>query len=145
MKRFDVYWHIYRRQQIKPEVRGYLICVLELPPATGLPVLRNILDPTGRDFPIAGPGALAALLEFRHHAVVFEGVCKSAVYDLVTLDPVIREERPQFMSYNREIVRNARQFLLADPDRNLKGMPEGTARLLQGDIPGLSIESVNAL
>ena len=145
MKPFDVYWHIYRRDQIKPKFRGYLICVLEVPPATGLPVLRNILDPTGRDFPIAGPGALAALREFRHHAVVFEGVCKSAVYDLVAQDPVIREERPQFISYNREIVRNARQFLLADPDRSLKGMPEGTARLLRGDIPVLDLGSVNSL
>ena len=136
MKPFDVYWHIYRRDQIKPEFRGYLICVLEVPPVTGLPVLRNILDPTGQDFPIAGREPLAALLERRHHAIVFEGVCKPAVFDLITLDPLIREERPQFLSYNRELVGNARQFLLADPDRGLPGMPARTARLLRGDIPG---------
>ena len=135
MKSFDVYWHIYRREQIKPEFRGYLNCVLEVPLAPGLPVLRNILDPTGRNSPIAGRETLASLFEGPHHGVVFEGVCKSAVYELVALDPEIREERPQFSSYNREIICNAREFLLTDPEGGLEKLPESHARLLSGDLP----------
>ena len=142
MKKLDVYWHLYRKDQIKPEFQGWLICVLEMPPVPGLPVLRNILDPNGRDFPIAGREALASLWEGRHHGVIFEGVCKSAIFDLVSQDPVIQEECPRFARYNREIVQNARQFLLADPERGLKSMPAGNARLLRGDIPGLHLESV---
>lgn len=144
MKTLDVYWHLYRRDQLKPAFRGHLLCVLEVPPVAGVAVLRNILDPTGRDFPLAGRAALAALWERRHHGIIFEGVCKSAVYELVSLDPVIQEECPRFTSYNREIVRNARQFLLAETDHGLQGMPVCTARLLRGDLPRLNREPVRA-
>ena len=144
MKTLDVYWHIYRRDQIKPGFRGHLICVLEVPPVPGLPVMRSVLDPTGRDFPIAGREVLAAFLEGRHHGLVFAGVCKSAMLELVTLDPVIREERPRFMSYNRELVQNARHFLLAHTDRVLKGLPKNTARLLRGELPYFDLPPVHS-
>jgi hypothetical protein len=135
MKSLDVYWHVYRRDQIKPEFQGYLICVLEVPSVSGFPVLRNILDPNGRDFPIAGREVLAALWGRRHHGVIFEGVCKSAIFELVALDPMIRVEQPQFASYNRKIILNARQFLLTDPDHSLEAMPGHNSRLLLGDLP----------
>ncbi len=51
MKRLDVYWHIYPRDQIKPELRGNLIYLLEIPALPGAPVVRQIVDPRGLDFP----------------------------------------------------------------------------------------------
>jgi len=144
MKTLDVYWHIYPRAQIKPGFRGHLICVLEVPPVPGFPVLRSVLDTTDREFPIAGREALATMLEGRHHGLVFAGVCKSAILELITLDPVIREERPRFASYNRELVHNARHFLLADTDRVLKGLPKNTARLLRGELPFFDLPPVHS-
>jgi hypothetical protein len=142
MKRFDVYWHIYRRDQIRPEYRGNLICVIEVPPAMGFPVVRNILDPACQGFVTVSRQMLAELLQRRHHVIIFEGVRKSAFCQLVSHDPVILKERPRFMSYNREIIHNARQFLLADPDCGLEAMSECHAQLLQGYIPGLDLKSV---
>ena len=142
MKPFDVYWHIYRREQIKPALRGNLICVVEVPPEMGFPVVRNILDPNSLDFLAASRQTLAELMERRQHTIIFEGVRKSAFYQLVSLDPVIQKERPRFISYNREIVQNARQFLLADPNCGLEAMSESQAQLLHGCVPGLDLKTV---
>jgi len=135
MQPFDIYWHIYRRNQIRPELRGNLVCVIEVPPAMGFPVVRNILDPASKDFATTSRQMLAELLERRHHVIIFEGVRKSAFFQLVGHDPVILKERPRFISYNREIIHNARQFLLADPDCGLEVLPQNNARLLCGDLP----------
>ncbi len=73
----DVYWHIYRREQIKPALRGNLVLVLEIPGEAGAPVLRHVVDRFGRDFPEAEK-TVNELLSRLTHGVVFCGVNKAA-------------------------------------------------------------------
>jgi hypothetical protein len=126
MKQLDVYWHIYRRDQIKPGLRGELIYFLEIPAFPGALVARQILDPSGLDFP-AQP-----FLSATHHGILYQGVSKSAADDLMLLDPSVQRADPRFVFYNRDLVCNSRKFFLIDPEHGFQTMPEHTVRLLCG-------------
>ena len=52
MKSKHVHLLFYPQREIKPRLRGHLIYVLEIPRIPGLPVLRQIYDQTGKDFPL---------------------------------------------------------------------------------------------
>jgi len=136
MKSTHVYWHIYPRAQIKPALQGNLIYVLEVPLVAGSPVIRDVIDPSERDFP--GPDALGcpSLGHSGRRGIVFCGVSKAAVYDLMLVDPRISNDDTGFTRYNADIIRNARRFFLADPEHDLKVMPEPVAQLLCG-LPGV--------
>src|ERR1041384_8666266 len=101
MKPADVFWHIYRRDQIKPPLHGHLVYLLEVPPAPGSPVVRNVFDPTGQDFPANIRQRIRAALTRRHHGIVYEGVSKAAAYGLLLVDPPIRKDDPRFLRYNQ--------------------------------------------
>ncbi len=136
MKPMDVYWHIYSRDQIKPELRGRLIYLLEVPSAPGSPVLRHVFDPAGREFPANSHQRVMALLANLRHGIVFDGVSKHSVYDVLLFDPKIRREDPFFHQYNRGIISNSRTFFLQEPQRGMRGVPAATARLLNGEPVG---------
>ncbi len=128
----DVYWHIYGQDQIRPELRGKLIYLIEVPRAIGSPVLRNIFDPTGTQFPANAPERITALLDGEHHGIIYSGVSKAAVYDVMAFDEPIRNEDYSFLLYNEQIITNSRRFFLIDPDRAPDALPCYTARLLSG-------------
>jgi len=130
MRSAHLYWHIYSQDQIRPEWRGPLAFVLEVPWVTGNPVVRNVFDPTGRDFPRTNPNGLAGSLRGEHHGILYAGVNKAAVYELMLSDPAIRTEDADYSLYNREIVANARNFFLIDPNLGFKVMPQHMAQLL---------------
>ncbi len=136
MKPMDVYWHIYSRDQIKPELRGRLIYLLEIPATPGSPVMRHVFDPAGREFPANSRQRVMALLSNLRHGIVYDGVSKHSVYDVLLCDPKIRREDPQFYAYNRGIISNSRTFFLTDPERGLQKLPQTTARLLRGEPVG---------
>lgn len=129
----SAFWHIYRRHQIKPELRGHLIYLLEVAKRPGLPVLRHVFDPTGRDFPI-GRRQAATLLRRLPHGIVYRGINKEAVYEVLLRDPPITLEDPQFIEYNRGIISNSREFFLIEPWFNRQGVAVETERLLCGDL-----------
>jgi hypothetical protein len=132
MRALDVFWHVYRRDQIKPELRGNLVYFLEIPALPGAPVMRHVIDPRGMDFPDSSRFARLPGLSGNHHGILFESVTKAAAYDLMLLDPRIQKADPRFAFYNRDIICNAREFFLIDPEGGFEGMPERTVRLLQG-------------
>ncbi len=104
--------------------------VLEVPWLPGSPVLRNIFDPTGRDFPRISPPTFSSWMSAQHHGIVYAGLNKSAVYDLMLSDPQISKTDPDYAVYNREIVANARNIFLLDPNLGFKAMPHHMAQLL---------------
>ncbi|HWX21662.1 MAG TPA: hypothetical protein VN578_17295 [Candidatus Binatia bacterium] len=133
MKQLDFYWHIYRRDQIKPELRGNLVYLLQIPATLGTPVVRHVFDPRGVDFP-ASPGRrfAAGLVKNQHHGILYDGVSKAAVCDLRLEDPKLSKADPRFAFYNREVVCKSRDFFLIDPVAGLETMPDHTVRLLCG-------------
>jgi len=128
MSSSHVYWHIYPQDQIKSELRGNLVLVLEVPWAAGSPVIRRIVDPTGLDFPCTG--AFCGVLRTDHHGIMYVGVNKSAAYDLMLADPPMLLADTSYALYNRDIIRNARNFFLIDPNRGFKAMPQHMIQLL---------------
>lgn len=131
----NVYWHVYRRHQIRPELRGHLIYLLEVARQPGQPVLRHVFDPTGCDFPI-GTRQAATLLRRMPNGIVYRGVSKEAVYEVLLRDPPITLDDPQFTEYNRQIICNSREFFLVDPWFNRLGVARETERLLCGELVG---------
>jgi len=129
----NVYWHIYRRHQIKPELRGHLVYLLEVAKQPGLPALRHVFDPTGRDFPI-GTRQAATLLRRLPNGIVYRGINKEAVYEILLRDPPITLDDPQFTEYNRRIICNSREFFLIEPWFNRLGVMPETERLLCGEL-----------
>jgi hypothetical protein len=125
-----VYWHLYPRDQIKPTLRGNLICVLEVPWAPGSPVVRDVIDSIGRDFPPRSVVRFPALMHPDHHGILYVGVNKTAVYDLMLIDPQLLPIDSTYSFYNRQIVSNARNFFLLDPNRGFKTMPQHLIQLL---------------
>jgi hypothetical protein len=117
MKSPVLYWHIYTRDQIRPEHRGNLVYVLELPATGCAPVLRDIFDPSGIDFPNAAQPRLRALLESGYHGILYIGLNKAAVYEVMAEDPQILQDDRDFSHYNCELLKNARQFFLSAPER----------------------------
>ncbi|HTL59873.1 MAG TPA: hypothetical protein VL361_29650 [Candidatus Limnocylindrales bacterium] len=130
MRPAHIYWHIYSEEQIRPEFRGRLVLTLEVPWLAGSPVVRNIFDPTGRDFPTATASSLQSLMSAKHHGILYVGLNKEAVYDLMLSDPPIAKQDADYASYNREIVANARNLFLLDPNLGFKAMPQHMAQLL---------------
>jgi hypothetical protein len=129
----NVFWHIYRRHQIKPELRGHLVYLLEVARQPGLPVLRHVFDPTARDFPI-GTRQAATLLRRLPHGIVYRGINKEAVYEVLLRDPPITLDDPHFTEYNRRIITNSREFFLVEPWFNCLGVAPETERLLCGEL-----------
>ncbi len=111
MRKPDVYWQIYRQDQIKPQWRGRLIYVLEIPRIPGTPVLRHVFDPTGGEFP-RGEGQRNNLLRRLPHGIIYEGVNRTAVFEVMRFDPRISPQDPAFIFYNRKVVHNSRRFFL---------------------------------
>src|SRR5215470_8312302 len=106
MRPSDVYWHIYRRDEIKPELRGRLIYVLEILRVPGCPVLRHVFDPLGRDFPSDSRARIANLMAALRHGIIYYGVSKAAAYDVMLTDPRIFKGDRRFLLYNHEIICN---------------------------------------
>jgi hypothetical protein len=132
MRPSDVYWHIFRRDEIKPELQGRLVYVLEIPRVAGCPVLRHVFDPLGRDFPADSCQRIMGLVTGLRHGIVYEGISKAAAYDVMLTDPRILKSDSRFLLYNHEIICNSRKFFLAEPDHALESMPAHTAQLLCG-------------
>ena len=130
----DIYWHIYGRDQIKPALRGNLVYVMEIPRDTIGPVLRHVFDPSGLEFP-AGKTQLMRLLKRLPHGIIYQGVNKAAVYDVLLSDPRIRRHDIHLHEYNRALVRNSRHFFLVDPEHPFEEMPAATAHMLcEGEV-----------
>lgn len=133
MRALNQYWHIYRPDQIKPELRGGLILILEMPASTGSPVLRHLFEMRQKGdgtHEVSGPPLARGT-----NRIVFAGVAENAIYDLMLSDPAIRRDDVGYTSYNRQVVRNARQFLLQEPEHGFALLPATTARLLSGQPP----------
>ena len=132
MKPSDVYWHIYRRDEIKPELQGRMVYVLEIPRTPGCPVLRHVFDPLGRDFPADWHPRILSLVTNLRHGLIYDGIDKAAAYDVMLTDPRILKGDSQFLLYNQEIICNSRKFFLSEPERGLESVPKHTAQLLCG-------------
>jgi hypothetical protein len=132
MKPLNVYWHIYRRHQIKPEFRGNLVYLLEIPPLLGAPVIRHVFDPRAVDFPVSPRHRFTVLVKDRHHGIIYDGVSKLAISEFRAHDPKINRADPRFALYNRQIVCQSREFFLTDPEEGFDHLPEHTLRLLCG-------------
>ena len=130
MRPAHLYWHIYPRHQIRLELRGNLLFVLEVPWVAGCPVLRNIFDRTGRDFPRKPVGRFPEFTRSEHHGIIYAGVNKAAVYDLMLSDPPMSNTDTDYALYNQSIVASARNFFLIDPNLGFKSMPQHMAQLL---------------
>jgi hypothetical protein len=138
MRPLHVYWHIYPEAQIKPELRGNLIYVLEVPPIPGFSVLRWVFDPSGVDFPRF---KMASLLPGGYHGIIFEGVNKDATEEIMASDPEILMSDREFLCYNRIVVTNSRNFFLIAPERGAETLSKPAACLLSGK----ALKSVAAL
>lgn len=132
MTRPDLYWHIYAKDQIKPALRGRFIYLLEVATAPDTPVIRDIFDPAGREFETARFPRPRALANRVSHGIVYVGVSRTAVYDLVSFDPPVGAEDPQFTVYNRKVIANSRSFFLINPNLGFEMMPVNTLRLVCG-------------
>ncbi len=130
MRSSHLYWHLYPQDQIKAELRGGLTCVLEVPWVSGSPVLRDIIDPSGCDFPGGCPAHFPTLRHADHHGILYSGVNKMAVFDLMLTDPRMLPDDSDYSLYNRQIISNARNFFLLDPNRGFKAMPHHLVQLL---------------
>ena len=118
MRAQDIHWHIYPKAQIKPELHGNLIYILEVPAFAGAPVLRDVFDPTGLEFPATARRRISSLFDTHYNGIVYVGLSKTAVYDVMLYDPVLLNDDTDFAFYNRQIVANARNFFLTNPNNN---------------------------
>ena len=125
------FWQIFSGENIKPDIRGDLVYLLEIPGAPGIPVLRNVFDPTGIEYPSNSYDRLQALLEMGHHGILFEGVSKAAIEALMDWEPPITREDAQFVVYNRRLAWSSMNLLLCDPLDALELLPEPVVRMLK--------------
>ena len=125
------FWQIFCGENIKPDVQGELLYLLEIPGTTGVPVLRNAFDPAGVQYPANSYDRLQALLELGHHGIMFDGVSKAAVEALMDWEPPMTREDDQFMVYNRRLVWSSMNLLLCDPVDALEQIPDSIVRLLK--------------
>jgi hypothetical protein len=132
MRTPDVYWHIYPQDQIHQRLRGHLLFFLAFPAIGGLPVLRDVADPTGRDFSVRPQIALVRAHPCSNSGIVFQGVSKPSVYGLLSLDPPIDPSDAGFQKYNRELVAATRRFYLIHPDHPWQDMPRAVVEMLSG-------------
>jgi hypothetical protein len=120
----DTHWHIYESEQIKPEHRGKLVYVLEIPRNPGPPVMRDVFDPIGREFPSNTRERLVAVLSEADHGIIIKGVSKAAVYAVMELDPPMLRTDSEFLDYNRRIVRNSIDYFVREPYAAVETAPE---------------------
>jgi hypothetical protein len=125
------FWQIFCGENIKPDVQGELLYLLEIPGTTGVPVLRNAFDPAGAEYPSNSYDRLQALLELGHHGIMFDGVSKAAVEALMDWEPPMTREDEQFMVYNRRLVWSSMNLLLCDPFDALEQIPAPVVRMLK--------------
>ena len=134
MKSKHVHLLFYPQPEIKPRLRGHLIYVLEIPRIPGLPVLRQIYDQTGKDFPPLPHSDLFSIAREHGDCIAFMGVSKDSVFDVMTFDPPLSNDDSGLDRYKRDLLRNARNFFLATPDSgrqcDLGTVPERIAMLL---------------
>lgn len=130
MSKCHHYWHLYPQIQIKRGLRGGLICVLEVPWSSRTPVVRRVFDPAGSEFPGQKTLSFPALLSPDHHGIMYIGVNKTSVCDLMLNDPPMPADQPDYTIYNRQIISRARNFFLVDPNRGFKAMPQHMVQLL---------------
>jgi hypothetical protein len=116
MKSPQLHWHIFTREQIRPEHRGNLVYILELSATGCAPALRDIFDPSGIYFPDAAQPRLRALIESGYHGIIYSGLNKTAVYDVMAEDPPILQHDTTFAIYNSELIQHARKFFLSHPE-----------------------------
>lgn len=132
----DVYWHIYRPEQVRAARRGRLVYVLEVPTVSGPPVMRSIFDLQGELYPGNLDARLGAVLgDRREHGLIFAGVSPAALEQLVSLDPGITAEDPLFFNYNWAVVRNALDFLLRPSEAHRPPWMEAFASTRQAALP----------
>ena len=117
----DIHWHIYSRDQIRPEYRGRLIYVLELAACVHAPILQEVFDPDGREFPAPTRERFSALIEAGYHTVVYAGLNKPAVDELMAQNPELLCADLDFRHFNRHLLLAARYSLLLDPVRSEAG------------------------
>jgi len=115
MKAPGLHWSIYGPDQVRPALRGNLVYLLEVAATGRAPILRDIFDPSGREFPNNAPARIRALIQSGYHGVVYQGVSKAAVFDVMEHDPRILADDTTFERYNRELLENARRFFLQNP------------------------------
>jgi len=125
------FWQIFGGENLKPSVQGDLVYLLEIPGTPGIPVLRNVFDPTGIHYPSNSYERLQALLEMGHHGILFEGVNKVTVEDLMDWEPAVTPEDTQFAVYNRRLVWSSLNLLLCDPVDALEQIPDPVVRMLK--------------
>jgi hypothetical protein len=124
------FWQIFGGDYLKPKLRGDLVYLLEVPGTAGIPVLRNVFDPSGVDFPANSYERLQALLEVGHHGILFEGVSRAAVDALMDWEPPISQNDTEFLVYNRRLIWSSMNLLLAHPYDALEHLPEPLVKLL---------------
>lgn len=129
------FWQIFCGENIKPNVQGDLIYLLEIPGMPGIPALRNVFDPAGIAYPANSYDRLQALLQLGHHGVLFEGVGKAAVQALMEWEPPITADDPQFVTYNRRLVWSSMSMLLCDPLDALEQLPGPLIEMLRLKVP----------
>lgn len=125
-----LYWHIYPEKQIRPELRGNLLLVFEVPWTAWTPVIRNVFDQRSQDFPWDPRGTFLSCMQPEHHGVLYAGVSKAAVYDLMLADPSLPHADSDYGLYNHEVIAGARNYFLLDPNLGFKTMPSHMAQLL---------------
>jgi hypothetical protein len=125
------FWQIFCGENIKPDFQGNLIYLLEIAGTPGVPVLRNVFDPVGIEYPANSYDRLQALLELGHHGILFEGVSKAAVEALTDWEPPISCEDTPFVVYNRRLVWSTLNLLLCNPADALEQIPEPIVRMLK--------------
>ncbi len=120
MKSRHVYLHVYPQEQIKFRLRGDLIYVFDIPRTAVRPVIREIYDVTGRDFPPVSDLNIFSVDRADSEHIIFAGVNKTSVYDVMAFDPPLLNNRPEVEQYNRLLVPECPQFLL---ERSGSGSP----------------------
>jgi hypothetical protein len=128
----EVYWHVYRCNEIKPELRGNLRYLLEIPLTLGVPVLRHLVEPCGLGFLVSPRQGLTYFLHGQHHGILYDGVGQAAVQQVIQSGPGLEQADRRFAFYNRQLVCHSRNFFLLDPERGFDTLPEPTIRLLCG-------------
>jgi hypothetical protein len=112
MNSTDMYWQVYRQDKIRPELRGDLIYVIEVPAAPGEPAIRHVWDLTARHFPAEPRQKLAEIISRGHSGVVYQGVSAPPACEAIDCDPSIDPVARSCVSYNREILAASKQFFL---------------------------------
>jgi hypothetical protein len=119
-----VYRRICRQPEIRPEVRGDLLLLLELPFGPALPIIREIYDPFGRRLPRRSRDQVHRRLQRIPAGIFFDGVAAEAVWELILWDPPLGSTDAALANYNAQMLLNACHAFLIDPRAALSGCPK---------------------